>query len=189
MLARADSSQETDMLRNRTLLVMVGAAIIVAVSCHTKTVGATSARGFESTTLALGHLGDMDVFNHSVPAGGTGEGEKDKVWLSLQKTRGSSDLYVESNVWQPGGSTGWHSHPGHSLIIVTAGTVTDYDGDDPRCKPAVYSQGMSFVDSGDGHVHLLRNEGSTVAQTIAVQLIPAGATRRIDAREPGNCHF
>ena len=52
----------------------------------------------------------------------------------MQKTKGASDLYVQSNVWAPGGTTGWHTHPGHSLIIVTAGTVTAYDGDDPLAR-------------------------------------------------------
>jgi hypothetical protein len=97
-------------------------------------------------------------------------------------------LYVQNNVWQPGGDTGWHSHPGHSLIIVTAGTVTDYESNDPDCKPSVYTQGMGFVDSGGDHVHLIRNEGTVPASTMAIQLIPANATRRIDAAAPSNCH-
>jgi len=107
----------------------------------------------------------------------------------MQKIKGQSDVYVQSNVWQPGGSTGWHTHPGHSIIIVTAGAVTAYEGDDPSCKPAVYTQGMTFVDPGGDHVHLIRNEGAVAASTMAVQVIPAGATRRIDAPDPGNCHF
>ena len=100
-----------------------------------------------------------------------------------------SDLYVQSNVWEPGGSTGWHTHPGHSLIIVTAGTVTAYEGDDPNCKPTLYTQGMGFVDPGGDHVHLIRNEGGVEARSIAVQLIPADAVRRIDAEDPGSCPF
>jgi hypothetical protein len=47
-------------------------------------------------------------------------------------------------VWAPQGSTGWYTHPGLSLIIVTA-AVTAYDGDDPACKPSVYTKGMTFV--------------------------------------------
>jgi hypothetical protein len=58
-----------------------------------------------------------------------------------------------------GGTTGWHTHPGHSLIIVTAGAVTAYEGNDPSCKPTVYTVGMGFVDPGGGHVHNIRNEG------------------------------
>jgi quercetin dioxygenase-like cupin family protein len=117
------------------------------------------------------------------------EKHKNGIWLSLLKTKGASDVYVQSNVWEAGGSTGWHTHPGGSLIIVTAGTVTAYEGNDPNCKPHVYASGAGFVDPGGDHVHLLRNEGTVEAQTIAVQLIPAGTTRRIDAADPGHCHF
>ena len=38
-------------------------------------------------------------------------------------------------------------------------------------------------------MHLIRNETGAVAQTVAVQLIPAGATRREDAANPGHCSF
>jgi hypothetical protein len=48
---------------------------------------------------------------------------------------------------------------------------------------------MGFVDPGGDHVHVLRNEGSVEARTIAVQLIPAGAPRRIDADGPSSCPF
>jgi predicted metal-dependent enzyme (double-stranded beta helix superfamily) len=142
------------------------------------------------TTLAVGRFGKIDVFNHLLPSNDRREEEdKHNIWLSWQKTKGLSDLYVQSNVWAPGGSTGWHTHPGHSLIIVTAGTVTAYEGNDPECKPSVYTQGMGFVDPGGDHVHLIRNEGTVSASTIAVQLLPAGAQRRIDAPNPGNCPF
>ncbi len=40
-----------------------------------------------------------------------------------------------------------------------------------------------------GNVHLLRNEGTTPAETIAFQILPQGAVRRIDAPAPGNCEF
>jgi hypothetical protein len=48
---------------------------------------------------------------------------------------------------------------------------------------------MAFVDPGGGHVHILRNEGTVEAKTIAVQLIPADAARRMEIADPGNCHF
>ena len=111
------------------------------------------------------------------------------LWLSTQKTKGPSDLFVQNNVWVPGGTSGWHTHPGHSLIIVTAGEVTAYEGDDPSCTPHVYAVGQGFVDAGGDHVHLIRNEGSVDARTVAVQLVQAGAIRRIDAPASGNCPF
>jgi hypothetical protein len=75
---------------------------------------------------------------------------------------------------------------------VTLGSVTVYDGDDPTCTPHVYtatSSNNSFVDPGDGHVHIVRDESGAPAQAIAVQLIPAGGETRIDAADPGNCPF
>jgi hypothetical protein len=170
------------MRRRLTWLALITAAIVVTVLYHAKNVMATPADGFVGTTLALGRFGEIDVSNKLLLSPGN-------VWRSSQKTQGLSDVYVQSNVWQPGGTTGWHTHPGHSLITVTAGTVTAYDGNDPDCTPHVYTAGMGFVDPGGGHVHIIRNEGTVEAKTIAVQVVPASATRRIDAPAPGNCPF
>lgn len=170
-------------------MMLLSTAILFTALYHAKKVLATPASGFVATTLAKGQLAQFEVFNHFILPGSNTSDDDHNVWLSLEKTRNSSDLYVQSNVWQPGGTTGWHSHPGHSLIIVTAGTVTDYLGDDPACTPHVYTAGQSFVDHGGTHTHIVRNEGTVAAQTIAVQLIPAGQPRRIDVAAPGNCPF
>lgn len=170
------------MPRKSMWFVLFSAAIVVIALYHAVEVHATPASGFVGTTLASGQLGQFTVGNYFIS-------DKGKLWLESQNTKGKSDLYVQSNVWDPGGSTGWHSHPGHSLIIVTAGTVTAYEGNDRSCAPHVYTVGMSFVDAGGDHVHIIRNEGTVPAQTIAVQIIPSGQPRRIDAADPGNCHF
>jgi uncharacterized cupin superfamily protein len=159
----------------------------IAVTTLHPSLLATKAQGYTSTSLARGRLGDIDTsssLSHRLKEEGN-----EQLWLSMQKMEGLSDIYVQSNVWAPGGSTGWHSHPGHSLVIVTAGTVTNYEGHDPACKPHVYKTGMAFVDPGGDHIHILRNEGAVEARTIAVQFIPADAARRIDIADPGNCHF
>jgi quercetin dioxygenase-like cupin family protein len=162
---------------------LVTAGVVVMSLYPTGKVHATPSQGFTSTTLSQGRFGAINVFSYFVPDTG-------KPWLSLLKTQGQSDLFVLSNVWQPGGSTGWHTHPGPTLVTITAGTVTEYDGDDPSCTPHVYTAGSSFfVDPGGSHVHLVRNEGTVAAQAIAVRLIPTGQPGRIDAPAPGNCPF
>jgi quercetin dioxygenase-like cupin family protein len=187
--------EEVDMRRSLVVLMLLGSAVAATTLYQAREARATPANGFAGTTLAKATFAAIDVFNHLDPPDSKGDGHEGgrdhdrDVWLSWQKTKGSSDLYVQTNTWDPGGSTGWHTHPGHSLIIVTEGTVTAYDGDDPDCKPSVYSAGMGFVDPGGDHVHNIRNEGSIPAKTVAVQLIPAGATRRIDAADPGHCAF
>ena len=168
-------------MKSKVIWVML-AVTLTGLAVYVGNVLATPAGGFTGTTLAKATFEAIDSHVHTVPAD----------WQELIKTKGQSDLYVQQNVWQPGGSTGWHTHPGPSLIIVTAGTVTVYDGDDPTCTPHVYSAAgpnTAFVDPGGGHVHIIRNETTTVAQTVAVQIIPAGATRRQDAPDPGNCPF
>lgn len=183
-------------MRRRLGLLLLVAAVMAASLYHVRKLWATPASGFVGTTLAVGKFGGFEVFNAKVLGTPAGAKRKRKLWLSWQKTAGTSDVYVQSNVWQPGGSTGWHTHPGHSLIIVTAGEVTTYEGDDPRCKPHVYRVGEGFVDPGGDHVHNIRNEGSLQASTITVQVIPArpdgsssAADRRVDAPSPGNCPF
>ena len=155
---------------------------VLGVTVYAANVLATPATGFSGTTLAQATYGD--ILSHVL--------SRQPGWAELLVTHGASDLYVQQNTWQPGGSTGWHTHPGPSFVIVTQGSVTAYDSNDRRCTPHVYTAGTAnnaFVDPGDGHVHILRNETDAVAQTIAVQLIPAGSTRRQDAAAPGNCPF
>jgi quercetin dioxygenase-like cupin family protein len=176
-----------DMRRRLVCLVLLSVTIAATALYDSGRALATEAEGYKSTLIALGHFREVEVTS-TFPRDQKAAGDK-QAWQSLQQTTGLSDVYVQSNVWAPGGSTGWHSHPGHSLIIVTAGTVTDYEGHDPDCKPHVYKTGMGFVDPGGDHIHNLRNEGDVEAKTIAVQLIPANAARRIDVADPGNCHF
>jgi hypothetical protein len=72
---------------------------------------------------------------------------------------------------------------------VTVGTVTVYESSDSTCTPHVYTVGMGFVDAGGDHVHVIRNESGSEAHTVAVQLVPAGAARRIDAPGSAACGF
>lgn len=171
------------MLKRSAWCVM---AMIAAGGFYARVVRATPQNaGFMPKTVATSTFDELDINLHTIPA---------DIWQARLKTKGLSDLFVQSNTWQPGGSTGWHTHPGPSLVVITSGTVTAYDGDDPTCTPKIYSgvpgspYPNSFVDPGGGHVHLVRNDDpSIVAIGMAVQLIPHGAARRIDAPNPGNC--
>lgn len=177
-------------MQSKLMWGMLLTAVMAGMALYTGNALATPASGFSGATIAQGRFAEIDVFNHFVPLDkGDVEEHKSNKWLSFQKTKGLSDLYVQSNVWAPGGSTGWHTHPGHSLIIVTEGAVTVYEGNDPECKPHLYEKGMGFVDPGGDHVHIIRNESGVEARTVAVQLIPADEARRVDAEAPGSCPF
>jgi quercetin dioxygenase-like cupin family protein len=154
--------------------VLGGLAALVLAA----TALATNGSGITTTILSLGRFGEIDAkTNDALPH---------QVKL---KTKGDSDVYVVSNTLVPGGHSGWHTHPGPSLITVKEGTATLYDSDDPTCTPHVYPAGSGVIDPGDGHVHLLRNEGSVNLVTITVQILPAGAPRRIDAPAPTTCGY
>jgi mannose-6-phosphate isomerase-like protein (cupin superfamily) len=136
---------------------------------------ATPSSGFTTEQLSLGRFGEIRIKTGDVKL----------------KTKRDSDVYVVRNTVVPGGQSGWHYHPGPSLITVVQGTATFYDGDDPTCAPRVFPAGTGIIDDAvdADHVHLLRNEGSGNLVTVTTQILPAGAPRRIDAPDPGNCNF
>lgn len=173
-------------------LIGVAALAALAVLAVVAMALATPGSGISTDNLLFpgttnpGRFGEIDI-----------KAKADGYKLKLD-TKGPTDVHVVRNTLAadpdgagplPGGQSGWHTHPGPSLITVTSGTIWAYEGDDPTCTPQIYSAGEGFVDPGGGHVHLLRNEASVPAATVAVQLLPAGAARREDAPEPGNCPF
>ena len=108
-------------------------------------------------------------------------------WYLKMNVRGDSDVYITQHTFPLGAHTGWHTHPGPSLITVVSGELTVYDANDPTCTSHVYQAGESFTDIGCGDIHLVRNEGTVEAVDVAVQIVPAGAARRIEADQPANC--
>ena len=169
-------------MKARVIWSLVGAVAIAALYCGT--VLATGAQGFSGMTVVTGRFDEIDVKAHTNPA---------SFWQVRLKTQGQSDLFVQSNKWDAGGTTGWHTHPGPSLIVITSGLVTTYEADDPDCTPHDYgpntSLGPTFVDPGGQHTHVIRNETGSEARGFAIQLIPplGAAGRRIDAPHPNNC--
>lgn len=111
--------------------------------------------------------------------------------LKLRDSSNTGDVAVQQVTIAPEGHTGWHSHPGPAIVIVKAGTLTFYDADDRRCEGIDYSAGKVFIDSGYGHVHIARNEGTENVELWVTYLdVPPGESPRIDVSPaPGNCPF
>jgi quercetin dioxygenase-like cupin family protein len=105
--------------------------------------------------------------------------------------RDAQDTVIQQIVFGPSGHTGWHSHPGPAVVLVTDGELTLYSGEDPTCTGRTYSAGQAFIDSGQGHVHIGRNPSPTQNTVLWVTYfdVPPGGTARIDAADPGNCVF
>ncbi len=101
------------------------------------------------------------------------------------------ETVMQQIILAPGGQTGWHTHPGPVVVLIKTGTMSFYDGDDATCTVRTYTAGQSFIDSGQGHVHIARNESTTENLELWATYFdvpPAGAFR-IDASAPGNCPF
>lgn len=103
-------------------------------------------------------------------------------------SRDNTDIVMNNNSMAAGGTSGWHTHPGITIVAIKSGALTLYDGDDPRCRPKTYSAGQVFVEVG-GHVHIARNEGAVGAEWYTTYVVPAGGPTRVDAPAPGNCSF
>jgi len=102
----------------------------------------------------------------------------------------AADTVMQQIVFGPGGYSGWHSHPGPAIVLVTAGELTLYSGDDPSCTGRTFGAGQAFVDSGQGHVHLARNQtGQNTEVWVTYLDVPPGQSVRADAADPGNCVF
>lgn len=83
-----------------------------------------------------------------------------------------------------GGHTGWHTHQGPVVVVVKSGTITFVEGHG-GCESRTYTAGQSFVDPGQGSVHMARNDGSTTAELWATYFdVPADGSPRIDAAAP-----
>jgi len=61
--------------------------------------------------------------------------------------------------------------------------VTIYFSD---CRPKTYTAGEAFADTG-ADLHIARDNGSTVAETIATFLLPVGALLLISEPGPEGC--
>jgi quercetin dioxygenase-like cupin family protein len=114
---------------------------------------------------------------------GTVLGEGTSADTIKAKNQGPTDVVVRHIVIEPGGSTGWHYHPGEVIAVVHKGTLTRTMDD---CSVHTDLAGQSFVEpAGEKSVHLGRNLGTEPVELYATYLIPAGAPLSIDTPDPG----
>ena len=142
----------------KRVIIIIGFLLLTS-STLAGVAWATTPSGVTSTTLGRISLGPY----HETSAG-----------FKLF-SKDPTDTVVLTTTINPGGSTGWHSHPGPAFIVVTQGTLTLYDGDDPTCTPHRYGPGTGFLDPGLRRVHIARNEGTTPVTVVQTYLnVPPG---------------
>jgi quercetin dioxygenase-like cupin family protein len=142
------------------LAVFVGAAL------------ATPPKGVTPTPLTRATLGKFEAHNDAI---------------EVESERRSADAALAKVVIEPGGSTGWHHHPGVALVAINSGTVTEYDA---KCEKSIYKAGEGFVESND-EVHLVRNHGNVKAVLYVTFIAPTKTPADgllIDDPKPKGCN-
>ena len=154
---------------------------------------ATPTMGFSGDPLGRGTLAQADRTNIKTDQG----------HIKI-KTKGPVETVTMRFTIVPGGTTGWHSHPGPNINIVTQGEVTLYhvaesegddDDDDDSEGDDDEATGCTFQKFGVGQTwfgpgpesHVAKNEGSTPAIVVTTFIVPVGAGLRIDQPQPPNC--
>ncbi len=144
----------------RTWLVGLAVATAGGLGALIGTAGATQSSGTSSTVLSRTTLADpVTVANHGVRL----------------RTRGPTQVVDQHTVFQPGGTSGWHTHPGAVLVSVVAGEFTVYG---PDCAPKRFAAGQAYVEDADPV--LVRNEGAVVAEAQVTFLAPSESPLRFD---------
>src|SRR5215212_3663985 len=164
-------------MKRTTLLVTVGVSVLALLALVVGAALAKSPSGDRATPVSATQLTRATL----------GKFEAENKGIEVQSQRTSADLAIVKVVIDPGGSTGWHHHPGVVLVPVESGTVTEYDA---QCHKSVYKAGKGFVES-NGEVHLVRNEGDVKAVLYATFLVPTSTLPEgltISDQQPKGCH-
>ncbi len=157
-------------MKRTALLMAVGVTVLLAL-----VVGAalaTPPKDATVTPLTRATLGKFEANNDGI---------------EVESERHSADIASAKVVLEPGGSTGWHHHPGVTLVSIASGTVAGYDN---KCEKSVYKAGEGFVEGNDA-VHVVRNKGNVNAVLYATLIVPTNTTDeglRIDEPKPSNCN-
>jgi hypothetical protein len=134
--------------RKKWSAVILGVAVIGTFAAVAL---ASAGSGFTPTNLATGNLPDGVHVN------------SDRVKF---QTKDSTDVRVQRIVFDPGGFSGWHHHPGVVIATVTSGAVTFTNSD---CNSTTYGPGLPagsvFVESGDDPGQASSAGGATVYAT------------------------
>jgi quercetin dioxygenase-like cupin family protein len=107
------------------------------------------------------------------------------VRVKLQ-TKGPIEVAYQRITIEPGGTLGWHSHPGPTVVTVFQGTLSFYHAED--CTTEIeYLTGQSFSNLPN-EIHLARNEGAQPVVLFASYYVPLQSppvALRIDQPSPG----
>ena len=175
----------------RLLHALAGSVVaLVVLWSGSPIVIATAPSGVTFTVLNRATVPEFEARRRFLKEGDQRHKHPRRTWkIELESTRMIDVVTVRFTV-EPGGHSGWHTHPGPALFTVSAGTLTMYEADDPSCTPELFPAGTGSIEAGSSrHNHLLRNETSEIAETMVTFLLPVGAPLRTDLPASIHCPF
>jgi quercetin dioxygenase-like cupin family protein len=100
-----------------------------------------------------------------------------------------TDVVVAKNTSAPGGSSGWHSHPGGVVIVVQTGELTLYKESvgGGSCQVHTYHAGDVFFERRTNMQNGVNTGTTTTVVTATFFNVPHGGSARIDRADPGDC--
>lgn len=90
---------------------------------------------------------------------------------------------------EPGGSSGWHTHPGATFVAVVQGEGTLYRVVGSSCTATKITAGTGFAQMPT-ELHVVRNEGSVPFIVDTLYVLPHGTPNtgiRVDQPQPSAC--
>ena len=104
------------------------------------------------------------------------------------KQSANADAQIVDVAFDPGGYTGWHSHPGAEIVTVKSGAVTFKRVRGGACRINTYTAGQAFVAYPQDTFIVVNASATDSAEMVVVLFdIPTGGPSRIDRDDPGIC--
>ena len=93
------------------------------------------------------------------------------------ETEGAANFIVQEVKFSPGGTTGWHTHPG-ILLLTLAADSSPIDWYDANCVKTVYQAGDSWTEGTK--LHDVVNNSSGDAHFLVTYVVAKGLNKRTD---------
>jgi quercetin dioxygenase-like cupin family protein len=97
------------------------------------------------------------------------------------------DVAMAQITVQPGGQSGWHSHPGGAIIVVQQGSLTIYRSHGNHCRIETYSAGQAFIERPREVTDVVNTTDAPYVLFVTFPRVPPGVSPRTDEPDPGTC--
>jgi quercetin dioxygenase-like cupin family protein len=149
-----------------TLLRVAPFAVILTTLGLAAVALGTPPSGQHPSTPVVATLGDKAQVN------------TDRIKL---QTKDPTDIATFTVTCDPGGYSGWHTHPGVLFVLVQSGAVVREVG----CSSRTYHAGEAFIESDKQPSGQVRNASSLDPAVLYVtQVVPHGSARREESQPP-----